>query len=916
MRLRHIIFTLSLSLILGESFSQEKSREEKITGIYAGISFERLVNQLESNTSYRFFFKNTDVQDLVVNLSARDNSIQQLLEGVFDNTNLRFSIDDQKRVFITKDYRLDFSFTPGFFNPDLRSDIADSTGRMQDIDRTFSRNKLYQIGTSGSSSPEAVLSGQIIGLDTKNPVAGALVYEKVNYTRAIANQAGEFSIKLPKGRHTLFIQNLGGFVEQRQINLLGDGILDIAIEENIISLSEIVISSEKMTNISRPEMGVQKLNINNMKKIPAVLGEVDVIRSILTLPGVQTVGEASVGFNVRGGAADQNLILFNHSTIYNPSHLFGLFSAFNPDVVESVDLYKAGIPVQYGGRLSSVLNVNAKYGNSEKIRVSGGIGLMTGRLSIDGPVGEKTRFLLGGRSTYSNWLFDLLEQNTDFNEGRAAFHDLNLNLSHQLNNKNIFYLNAYTSNDNFRFDRDTLFRYQNINFNLGWTHYISNDFEAEVFVGSDRYNFGIEGRDNEFNAYNFGFNIRQDFAKTNFSYKYNEQHKFNFGFNTIRYRLQPGFIDPFGSSSIVIPERVRQEQALESAIYFGDDFEVNEQLSLNLGFRYAFYQFLGPNSERSYQPGQPISAPTLIAEKSFKSGEVINNYHGPEFRLSGRFILNNQSSLKAGYNTNRQFIHLLTTNSAIAPTDTWKLSDPNLRPQWGDQISLGYYRNMKVDKYEFSIETYHRSMRNLFDFKSGATLILNNSIEQEVLRTQGRTYGAEVLLKKNTGKLNGWVSYTYSRSLLRTDPREAGEKINSGDWYPSNFDQPHNAVLVGNYELSKRFSTSINASYNTGRPITLPVAKFLYGGSERIFFSERNAYRIPDYFRLDASVNLEGNHKVRKLAHSSWSLGVYNVLGRNNPYSVFFTPVNGRLQGYQLSIFARPIPFITYNFKF
>jgi hypothetical protein len=917
MTLRNTLLLINLLLLLAHPGLGQERNQEKITGIFAGITFERFANQIENSTNYRIFFSPRDVQDLVVNVSAKENTIQQVLEGVLEQTDLKFSIDSQNRVFITRLQKLDFNFSSGFFDANRQSDGADSAGRTQDVDRVFSRNKLYQIGNPGNlSSAEAILSGMITGLETGDPMAGALVFEKVNYTRAISNQDGAYSIRLPKGRHTIFIQNLGGFIEQRQINLIGDGVLDIAIEENIMSLSEFVLSSEKMTNISRPEMGVQKLSMNNMKKIPAVLGEVDVIRSILTLPGVQTVGEASVGFNVRGGAADQNLILFNHATIYNPSHLFGLFSAFNPDVVESVDLYKAGIPVQYGGRLSSVLDVNAKYGNSEKIKVSGGIGLMTGRLTIDGPIGEKTKFLLGGRSTYSNWLFDLLEQNTDFNEGRAAFYDLNFNLSHQIDNKNILYLNAYNSKDNFRFDRDTLFTYENVNFNIGWTHYFSDDLEAQIFVGRDRYNFGIEGRDNPFNAYNFGFNVQQDFAKANFTYAYSEQHKFHFGFNSIRYRLKPGSLAPFGETSIVVPEQVRQEQALETAIFFGDDFEINEKLSLNLGFRYALYQFLGPNVQRDYQVGEPITSTTLIRETNFDKGKVINSYHGPEFRISGRYILNNQSSIKAGYNTNRQFIHLLTSNSAIAPTDTWKLSDPNIRPQWGDQLSLGYYRNMKGDKYEFSLETYHRSMRNMFDFKSGATLVLNNSIEQQILRTKGRTYGAEVMLKKNTGKLNGWVSYTYSRSLLQTDPKEAGEKINGGNWYASNFDQPHNAVLVGNYELSKRFSTSINASYNTGRPITLPVAKFEYGGSERVYFSDRNAYRIPDYFRLDASINLEGNHKVQKLAHSSWSLGVYNVLGRNNPYSVFFTPVDGRLQGYQLSIFARPIPFITYNFRF
>ncbi|MFC0264286.1 TonB-dependent receptor [Fontibacter flavus] len=915
MKIKSVLFFLFFCIYSMHGISQTESpKDEKISGLYPGITFNRFAQLIENSHGYTFYFIQEDIQDIQVNISAKDNTLTQVLSSIFENTDLKFSIDHRKRVFITKNSALDLNLSPSFFEASGSTSEERGTARMSDVEREYSRNKLYVIG-SNTNQKEVRLQGKITGLETGNPVFGAVIFERVNYTRAIANENGEYDITLPVGRHTLFIQNLGGFIEQRQVNLQGNGILDIAIEENIISLSEVTVNSERMSNISRPEMGVQKLNIQSMKKIPAVLGEVDIIRSILTLPGVQTVGEASVGFNVRGGAADQNLILFNHATIFNPSHLFGLFSAFNPDMVESVELYKAGIPVKFGGRLSSVLDVQGKYGNKEKIKVSGGIGLLTGRMTIEGPIGENTSFILGGRSTYSNWLLNLLEENTDFKNGRAAFYDLNFSLAHQINNKNNLRLNIYNSSDNFRFDRDTTFNYQNQNFNLGWTHYFNEKMEAELVVGQDTYQFGIEGRDNASNAYDFGYQIRQQFAKANFSYEYDPRHKLNFGIHAINYQLQPGHIRPSGPESIVVPETVNQEQAWESSFFIGDNFELNDNLTVNYGMRYAFYSFIGPNSSREYESGLPISPTTLIRERSFSAGKTINTYHGPEFRISGRYILNNISSLKAGYNTGRQFIHLITNNAAIAPTDIWKLSDPNIRPQWGDQVSLGYYRNIKVDKFEFSIEAYHRTMRNLIDFRSGSTLLLNNTVEQAVLRTDGRAYGAEFLLKKNTGKLNGWVSYTYSRSQLRTASEEMAEKINDGNWYASNFDQPHNAVLVGNYEWSKRFSTSLNANYSTGRPITLPVAKFNYGSSERVYFSDRNAYRIPDYFRIDISVNIEGNHKVRKLAHSSWSLGVYNLLGRRNPYSVYFTPVNGVLQGYQLSIFAQPIPFITYNFR-
>ena len=909
---------LAFCLLTQVSQAQEISQDgERISGLFPGISFERFASQIEARTPYRFFFDEQELSEIQVNISAKDNTLPQILAGIFEGSDFKYSIDGKKRIFISKNPPLDNSLAENFFQPLEDQHVLDSLQRQKDIDRTYSRNKLYILGDANpSKTGEAILRGNITSLENGNPVNGAIVFEKVNFTRAISDTKGDYEIKLPTGRHIIFIQNLGGFVEQRQISLLGDGILDISIEENIISLSEVTISSEKMSNIGRPEMGVQKLNIAQMKKIPAVLGEVDVIRSILTLPGVQTVGEASVGFNVRGGAADQNLILYNHSTIYNPSHLFGLFSAFNPDLVESVDLYKAGVPVKYGGRLSSVLNVNGKYGNTEKITVRGGIGLLTGRLSVDGPIGPNTTFSLGARSTYSDWLLKILEENTDFQNGAANFYDFNLHFSHKIGNKDIIRFNGYGSKDRFRFDPDTTFQYQNRNFNLGWTHYFNDRLEMELTLGRDLYDFDIEGRDNPSNAYDFGFEIKQNFAKANFRYELDPQHTIQFGVNALQYHLNPGSISPFGQESIVVPKTVNPERALEMAFFVGDDFEVNDKLTVNYGARYVFYSFNGPNTVNIYQEGVPRTPASLIGERTYGSGESIQTYSGPEFRISGRYALNNISSVKLGYNTNRQFIHLLTNNAAIAPTDIWKLSDPHIKPQWGDQVSLGYYRNFKVDKYEFSVEAYHRNMRNLIDFRSGAVLILNDALEQSVLNTDGRAYGAEVLLRRNQGKLSGWIAYTYSRSLLRTAASENAEKINDGDWYPSNFDQPHNVVLVGNYSWSRRFSTSLLGNYSTGRPITLPVAKFNYGGSERVYFSERNAYRIPDYFRIDFSMNIEGNHKVKKLAHSSWSIGVYNVLGRRNPYSVYFTPVNGILKGYQLSIFAEPIPFITYNFKF
>ncbi|WP_339715533.1 TonB-dependent receptor [Cyclobacterium amurskyense] len=911
--------SLFLLMIAQHSFAQTPD-QNRISGIFSGVSFERFAQMIESKSDYRMYFKQTDVDTLIININAYESPIEDLLKEVFKSTDLYYSIDNENRVFISKGSALDMKLSPGYFEVQKEGNglILATNDQEEAKDRAFAKNRLWEVGNSNASpgSTSAVLKGQITSFESGEPIIGALIYTTGQNAKSISDEFGNYSITLPKGRHTLIFQNFGAYQEQRQVNILGDGQLNVEMDDNIISLTEVTVTSEKSANIERPEMGLATITVQSLKKLPAVLGEVDVLRAILTLPGVKTVGEASAGFNVRGGAADQNLILFNGSTIYNPTHLFGLFSAFNPDMVESVDLYKAGVPVQFGGRLSSVLDIKSKYGSSEKLKGGGGIGLMTSRLYLEGPLSDKTTFAVGGRTTYSNWLFGFLDEESEFRDSRAAFHDLNLNMKHQLNENNELTFSAYWSKDSFRFDKDTLFNYQNRNLSATWTHYFSDRLEGKFHIGHDQYSFDIQSEQDPLNAFTFGFGMDQSSWKNHFTYDLNDKHKLTLGMNAIYYNLNPGKQVPKGTESILLNERVTRENALETSFFLGDEYEFNPKLMFSYGLRYVVYNYLGPNTVNQYPPNSIKTEDTKTGEEVYAAGDLINTYQGPEVRFSARYALDNFTSIKAGYNSMRQHLHMLTNTSAIAPTDTWKLSDPHLAPQMGQQWAIGFFKNYQSNIIETSIEIYYRKMRNLVDFRSGASLILNDNIEQDVLNTQGRAYGVELMAKKTEGKLNGWISYTYSRSLLKTNPGELGEKVNRGKLYSSNFDQPHDVMLAGNFEFTKRINTSVNANYSTGRPITLPIAKFYYNGSERVFYSDRNDHRIPDYFRVDVSFNIEGNHKVKKLAHASWSLGIYNVLGRANPYSVYFSPENGTIQGYKLSIFARPIPFITYNFKF
>ena len=702
---------------------------------------------------------------------------------------------------------------------------------------------------------------------------------------------------------------------RRQIQLYGDGKMNIDLQGQVMVLKNVTVSAEKINNIRGVQMGVQKLDIKTLKQVPVVFGETDVMRVLLTLPGVKSVGEASSGLNVRGGSADQNLVLFNDATVYNPSHFFGLFTAFNPDVVKNLELYKASIPAKYGGRLSSVIDITSREGNKKEFAGSAGIGLITSRLEIEGPlVKDKTSFILAGRTTYADWLLNALPD--QYKLSKASFYDINLNISHQINKNNNLYLTAYTSKDNFNLNSDTTYSYGNLNLSLKWKHAF-NDKLYGVFIGGyDQYQYNITSTANPVNAYKLSFGINQSYFKAQFSYYLSPKHALEFGLSSLYYRLQPGTYEPIGKSSLVAADTVSQEQALESAVYISDKYTITNNLVIEGGLRFSMYNYLGPQSVNQYPPDAPKSEDNVIAVKNYAAGNIIKTYSGPEYRISARYEFADNFSMKAAFNTSRQYTHVISNTTSISPTDIYKLSDPNILPQEGSQVSFGLYKNLKSNTIETSVEVYYKTMKNTLDYKSGAVLVMNHHIETDVINTNGRAYGVEFMIKKATGKLNGWLSYTYSRVQLKQNDPNAGELINKGAYYPANYDEPNSATMVANYRVNHRFSVSLNGTYTTGRPITLPTGVFYYYNSFRTLYSDRNAYRIPDYYRADFSLNIDGNHRVHQKFHNSWTIGVYNIFGRHNPYSVYFVSENGSVNGYKFSIFGSAIPFINYNVRF
>ncbi len=900
-----------------------------ITVEFKDVKIQDFVKEIESKAKYYFYYNPTEFDSVRVTLSAKNESVSSILRLAFRNTNFSYTIDPNNNVFLSKGVEILASLPYGLFEnekdslswqmqkePEL---IAELTTTVQENQISSQEGKQIQIGnkTAQLRPGNVTLVGYVRDAKTGAPEIGAAVFVENPRISTYTNQFGYYTLVIPRGPHTLNIKALGIQDTKRNLMIYSDGKLDVEIQTQVLSLREVVISAEKSANVRNVQMGVEKLSISSIKQVPVAFGEADIVKVMLTLPGVKSVGEASNGFNVRGGAVDQNLILFDDLTIYNPSHFFGFFSAFNPDVIKDVELYKSSIPSRYGGRLSSVLDVNSRDGNTKKLSGTAGIGLLTGRLNIEGPIiKDKTSFILGGRTTYSNWLLKMLPENSGYKDAKASFSDLNLRISHAINSKNNLYLSGYLSDDNSNLGSDTTFAYGNQNLSLKWKHLFSNKLTGIFVGGLSRYQYNNNSIANATNAYKMAFDIQQANFKSDFNYYLSSKHTIDFGISTIRYDLNPGTFQPLGSQSLVKLNELAPEQAFESAIYVGDRFDLSSNLSMDLGVRYSLYNYMGPRSVNLYAPNLPKSESNVIGTASYKKGEMAKTYHGPELRLSARYQLSEDFSVKAGYNTLRQYIHLLTNTTAISPTDIWKLSDPNIRPQYGDQTSLGFYKNFKENTIETSIEGYFKNLKDYLDYKSGANLILNHHIETDVINTKGKAYGVEFLVKKLSGKLNGWMGYTYSRTLLKMDDPNAGQIINGGKYYPANYDKPHDFSLVANYRFSHRFSASFNTAYSTGRPITVPIGKYFYAGSLRANYSDRNALRAPDYFRTDFSLNIDGNHKIHQRTHNSWTLGIYNVTGRDNAYSTYFTSEKGIIKGYQLSIFGSAIPFVNYNIRF
>jgi outer membrane receptor for ferrienterochelin and colicin len=682
-------------------------------------------------------------------------------------------------------------------------------------------------------------------------------------------------------------------------------------------LAEIVVVAGRQSAVKSTTMGSEKFKPQLLKNIPSAFGESDIMKVVLTLPGVTTVGEASSGYNVRGGATDQNLILFNGGTVYNPSHLFGLFTSFNSDAVEDVELFKSSIPVEYGGRISSVLRVTSKEANMQKFTGSASIGALTSKVNLEIPiVKDHVSLMLNGRTTYSDWILKLLPEKSGYKDGSANFYDFGGVLTWKINSMHRLKIYGYMSRDKFSFSSDDNYGYQNRNFSAEWRSILSDKTTATISAGLDHYDYYNEENATPSMAARLSFGIDQLWAKLHLRQRISEKQTLTYGLTTQHYNVQAGKYEPMGTLSRIKTDQLDNEKALESAAYIDYEHEITEKLSVSAGLRYTMFNVFGPRDVNYYYEGELPSENTLL-ETRHETG-IIKTYHAPELRLSARYFLAENLSLKAGFNTMHQYIHKVSNSSIMSPTDIWKLSDLNIKPQNGWQVAAGIYHETARKKYELSAEIYYKHIGDYLNYRNSAVLLMNHHLETDVISTKGKAYGVELQIKKPIGKLNGWVSYTFSRSLLRQDDKRVAAPLNNGEWYPSEYDRPHELKAVLNFKFTERYSFSSNFDYATGRPTTIPAGSYYDSHNNKYmpYYTNRNKYRIPNYMRLDLAFNIEPTHKLTSFLHTSFSIGVYNALARKNAYNIYYITEGRQVKGYKLSVFGTAIPYVSLNIRF
>lgn len=918
--MRAITYLCSLLCAVVICFSQQ------VQTVSDSISLKEAIDQFnDSNSNTLIFYKSEWVEGFKIHQTAvvQNVPVEEYIQLLLRNTPLTYYIKGDHVIILNNTQIV----VPVVQNDEVSSSeiVRNNVEELifqDNANADNEENKLHRIGNikefvEGKSS---TIRGIVTSKD--GPVEDVYIFNLDPFVSTVTDELGNFSITLPNGIHELNFQSVTTIDTKRRINLYSDGALEVRLSIDVVALEEVIVSSQREKNINSVQLGLTTIDPKKVSTLPAFLGEKDIIRVAISTAGVQNVGEGAAGINIRGGKADQNLFLLDHNTVFTTNHFFGFFSAFNSRGVGGLSLYKNGIPAEYGGRLSSVFDITTKKPNAEDLEVSGGIGVVTSQVQLEAPIEKaKTSFLLNARGTYSQYILNRFKESS-LGNNEVSFYDFTLKTLTELDDKNEISVTAYYSYDDFKIKSDTLlsfsdFSYENKIIGANWKHIFNDNLFGILEIGNSHFNYRSSYDVLPTQAFNVDLSVNEFRAAAKFDYYVNPNLNYKFGLESKAYTLSPGLKTPNGSSSLIETQQIDEERALEVAPYISASYNVSEKLAIDAGARYSLFNAYGPTEISTYLDGEPRQSSTITGTRSFARGEVIHRNHGPEFRIQGRYLTGAGSSIKIGYGRTRQNMHLLLNAASIAPTDVWRLSGPFIQPQLADQVSVGFFKNFFGEHLiEASAEAYYKNIDNLLDFKTGAELQFNPAIETDLLQGDGKSYGVELSLSKSTGWLNGWLNYTYSRSFVRLDGNSPSEIVNGGEFFPTGYDKPHYLNSVTNYKFTRRLTMTLNLVYSSGIPVTYPVGKWNFKSSENILFSDRNEFRIPNYFRVDLGININASHKLNKLTHSSWTFSIYNLLGRDNIYSIFFEVDEEEIKAYQLSIFPTPIPTITYSFKF
>ncbi|MCK5170011.1 MAG: carboxypeptidase-like regulatory domain-containing protein [Bacteroidales bacterium] len=925
MKPKILIFCLLFFIVLANPlFGQEKEKDIYVKA--QNSNWNNFSKSVELENNIRFFYNRDSIPNIEILVADDSVRLDQLLKDSFSSIGIKVSKDERGNYFLFKDFSVNTNLD-NLFLEIQQNKTAHEGIEYKEADSEYITT--YQdliseslvIGSTkngnGNGNKTVTLSGYITNASDGSTIPQARL--KINETNqnVVTNTSGYYEVLLKPGTYTLTANSLGMYEKNYKLTIISTGQLTIPLKTKSFLIDEAVVSANRNHNVRGTTMGFEKITAKSIKELPVILGEADIVKVALLLPGVQTVGEVSSGFNVRGSPTDQNMFYINDLPIYNSSHLFGLYTTFNSDAISEFEFYKSNIPIEYGGHLSSIFDIKAKKGNTENFSARGGIGPLSSRILVEGPVrkNSSSSYLISYRSTYSDWLLKQID-NVDIKNSSASFYDALMYFTFRLTKKDNIDLFLYGSNDDANLAFGIKNKYTNLGGSLKWTHAFNKKLISEFDIVKSQYYYYTENYEIVYLGYKNSFELNHNEAKLKFKYFLNNRQEFQFGLNAKLYDLNYGDFLPLNEESTIKPIEFEPEKAITGSIFLSDKWDISNRLSFEAGIRATYYSYLGPKTIYSYLENSPKEINNIIDTTRYGKNENISDNINFDFRISGKYEITPDFSVKASYNTLHQYIFMLSNTVSVTPTSKWKLSDPHLEPMKGEQYSLGFYKNLWNDKIETSVELYYKEVENQVEYKDGANFLTDPVPEISVIQGDIQAYGIEIMVKKKMGKLNGWINYTYSNAEVTAFNSNTGEMNNNGNPYPANYDRPHAANLALNYKATKRISISMNVVYSTGRPVTYPTSIYYQNGIQITGFSGRNEYRLPDYFRTDLSINIEGNLKKSKFAHSSWSIGFYNLTARKNPYSIVFQNEDGVIKGYEISILGTIIPSINYNLKF